>query len=84
MIDRLKYQITYQSYNFRIKDKKKEQKVLKKAKMITRYDVRFRQAFFHLQVGHIAKAFLTLTFIFVKISKWLNSYIEDTICFLIN
>ena len=37
--------------------------------------------FFYLQVGHIAKAFLTLTFIFVKISKWLNSYIEDAICF---
>ena len=27
------------------------------------------------------KNFLTINLIFVKISKWLNSYIEDAICF---
>lgn len=66
MIDRLKYQITYQSYNFRIKDKKKEQKVLKKAKMITRYDVRFRQAFFLPTSWPHSKSFFNPNFHFCK------------------
>lgn len=32
MIDRLKYQITYQSYNFIIKDPKKNKKSIKESK----------------------------------------------------